>query len=225
MRMVPGLRRPNGSPSVSSEKAGASGSHCRPTLILISRICLQPKARQQPDGSLGRSRISAPLARSGAPPIIDAPAQCSIEDTKKLYPLPRLENLSLEYRTGERRIGPTLQTRRQGQARPRPLGDGRDAVRAGGPPPLHGSRRGVRLARPCRSDGCARARRRFLPCFVSAGRRERNQRRIVRAGLRTESDGDSLAVQILKAADPDDEILVVSRPGWHRVEPRTIRCS
>ena len=38
------------------------------------------------------------------------------------------------------------------------------------------------------------------------------------AGLRTESDGDSLAVQILKAADPDDEIVVVSRPGWHRVE-------
>jgi hypothetical protein len=38
------------------------------------------------------------------------------------------------------------------------------------------------------------------------------------AGLRAENDGDQLAVQILKAADPTDEILVVSRPGWHRLD-------
>jgi hypothetical protein len=38
------------------------------------------------------------------------------------------------------------------------------------------------------------------------------------AGLRSENDGDQLAVQILKAADPTDEILVVSRPGWHRLD-------
>ena len=35
------------------------------------------------------------------------------------------------------------------------------------------------------------------------------------AGLRTEADGDMVAVQCLKAADPDKEILVVQRPGWH----------
>ncbi len=35
------------------------------------------------------------------------------------------------------------------------------------------------------------------------------------AGLRTESDGEAIAVQCLKAADPDQEILVVQRPGWH----------
>jgi hypothetical protein len=40
------------------------------------------------------------------------------------------------------------------------------------------------------------------------------------AGLRSENDGDQLAVQILKGADPADEILVVSRPGWHRLDGR-----
>ncbi len=35
------------------------------------------------------------------------------------------------------------------------------------------------------------------------------------AGLRTENDGEIIAVQCLKAADPVQEILVVQRPGWH----------
>ena len=34
------------------------------------------------------------------------------------------------------------------------------------------------------------------------------------AGLRTEDDGDLLAVQVLKAADPESEIAVVRRAGW-----------
>jgi hypothetical protein len=37
------------------------------------------------------------------------------------------------------------------------------------------------------------------------------------AGLRTYGDGDQIALTVLKAADPKDEILVVSRPGWHRL--------
>src|SRR5262249_47944427 len=37
------------------------------------------------------------------------------------------------------------------------------------------------------------------------------------AGLRTEADGETIAVQCLKAADPVLEILVVRRPGWHEV--------
>lgn len=37
------------------------------------------------------------------------------------------------------------------------------------------------------------------------------------AGLRTYGDGDQIALAVLKAADPQDEILVVSRPGWHRL--------
>jgi hypothetical protein len=35
------------------------------------------------------------------------------------------------------------------------------------------------------------------------------------AGLRVEGDGEVVAVQALKAADPALEITVVSRPGWH----------
>ena len=38
------------------------------------------------------------------------------------------------------------------------------------------------------------------------------------AGLRAESDGEHVAVKCLKAADPDAEIAVVRRPGWHQGE-------
>lgn len=38
------------------------------------------------------------------------------------------------------------------------------------------------------------------------------------AGLRTCADGDQVAVMLLKAANPQAETLVVSRPGWHRLE-------
>jgi hypothetical protein len=37
------------------------------------------------------------------------------------------------------------------------------------------------------------------------------------AGLRTEDDGEMIAVQCLKAADPEQEIIVVQRPGWHEI--------
>ncbi|CAA7614957.1 DUF927 domain-containing protein [Magnetospirillum sp. SS-4] len=40
------------------------------------------------------------------------------------------------------------------------------------------------------------------------------------AGLRTLADGDQVAVMLLKAANPQAETLVVSRPGWHRLEGR-----
>ena len=35
------------------------------------------------------------------------------------------------------------------------------------------------------------------------------------AGLRTEDEGEIIAVKALKAADPEGEIAVVKRPGWH----------
>ncbi|HZA66862.1 MAG TPA: toprim domain-containing protein [Geminicoccaceae bacterium] len=41
------------------------------------------------------------------------------------------------------------------------------------------------------------------------------------AGLRVEHDGEVVAVQALKAADPSVEIVVVSRPGWHRLPELT----
>ncbi len=37
------------------------------------------------------------------------------------------------------------------------------------------------------------------------------------AGLRTEADGEAVAVQALKAANPSREIILVSRPGWHSI--------
>ena len=37
------------------------------------------------------------------------------------------------------------------------------------------------------------------------------------SGLRTESGGDSVAVAILKSANPSKEVGVVSKPGWHRI--------
>ncbi len=38
-------------------------------------------------------------------------------------------------------------------------------------------------------------------------------------GLRTEGDGEAVAVAILKAADPEHEITLVARPSWHSLEP------
>jgi hypothetical protein len=36
-------------------------------------------------------------------------------------------------------------------------------------------------------------------------------------GLRTEADGEHIAVQAIKAADPEQEILVVRKGGWHEL--------
>ena len=41
--------------------------------------------------------------------------------------------------------------------------------------------------------------------------------RLLEAGLRVEGEGESVVVQVLKAAKPRDWIIVVSRPGWHRL--------
>ncbi|MBI1209752.1 MAG: DUF927 domain-containing protein [Azospirillum sp.] len=38
------------------------------------------------------------------------------------------------------------------------------------------------------------------------------------AGLRVEGDGEMVAVSALKAAQPEREIITVSRPGWHDIE-------
>jgi hypothetical protein len=37
------------------------------------------------------------------------------------------------------------------------------------------------------------------------------------AGLRTEGEGDKIALEVLKAADPDHEIVILRRPGWHEI--------
>ncbi|WP_155931833.1 DUF927 domain-containing protein [Methylopila sp. 73B] len=38
------------------------------------------------------------------------------------------------------------------------------------------------------------------------------------AGLRTEGDGHLTVISVLRGADPEKEIAVVSRPGWHHIE-------
>ena len=205
---------------VCAPRAGASAIALPPRPTTTSTMCLQREG-----ASAARTMLAAAtefLRRSRlllSASIIDTPARCTIEDTKKLYPLPPSgEPLRFEYRRRERRIGPALQARRQGQAWPGPLGDGRDSVRSGRAPALHGSRRGVRLRVHVEAmDARVRAVDFDRASLARVGASE-IKGALFAAGLRTESDGDSLAVQILKAADPDDEILVVSRPGWHRVD-------
>jgi hypothetical protein len=41
--------------------------------------------------------------------------------------------------------------------------------------------------------------------------------RLFDAGLRVEGDGESVCVQILKAEKPTTSVIIVSRPGWHRL--------
>ncbi len=41
---------------------------------------------------------------------------------------------------------------------------------------------------------------------------------LLSAGLRAELDGESVALAILKTAEPEDEVMVVSKPGWHRLD-------
>ena len=41
---------------------------------------------------------------------------------------------------------------------------------------------------------------------------------LLKAGLRVEDNGDQVLVQALKAADPVDEVVVVSRTGWHLID-------
>ena len=170
------------------------------------------------DDPLGRNRVSARLARSRAPSIIDTPAQCSIEDTKKLYPLPRLENLSLEYRRaseGSVRLYKHAGKDKRGQDRWEMV-----ATPFGPVARLrymdHDEAFGLRVHVEA-MDARVRAVDFDRASLARVGASE-IKGALFAAGLRTESDGDSLAVQILKAADPDDEILVVSRPGWHRIE-------
>jgi hypothetical protein len=41
--------------------------------------------------------------------------------------------------------------------------------------------------------------------------------RLFAAGLRTEGEGERIALEALKAADPESEIIIVRRPGWQEV--------
>lgn len=154
--------------------------------------------------------------------IIDAPASThrTIEETKKLFPLPRLENLLLDYRQagdGSVRLYKHAGKDKRGQER-------WEAVASPFGPVArlrymdHDEAFGLRVHVEA-MDARVRAVDFDRASLARVGASE-IKGALFAAGLRTESDGDSLAVQILKAADPADEIVVVSRPGWHRVEGR-----
>ncbi|MGJ5029090.1 DUF927 domain-containing protein [Bradyrhizobium sp. HKCCYLS2038] len=142
----------------------------------------------------------------------------TIEETRKLYPLPRLENLLVDYRhasDGSVRVYKNAGKDRRGQDRweavATPFGpvarlrylDQEEAF-------------GLRVHVEAMDDRI-RAVDFDRASLARVGASE-IKAALFAAGLRTEGDGDSLAAQILKAADPDDEIVVVSRPGWHRVD-------
>lgn len=142
----------------------------------------------------------------------------SIEEAAKLFPLPHLEDLTLAYRKA--RDGRILLFKSAGrdklgaerwQAMTTPFGavarlrflDQEEAF-------------GLRLHVDA-MDGRIRAVDFDRAALARLGASE-IRAALFSAGLRSENDGDQVAVQILKAADPADEILVVSRPGWHRLD-------
>lgn len=152
--------------------------------------------------------------------IVDVPSSSrrTIDDTKKLYPLPRLENLVLDYREGS--DGSVRLYKHAGKDR-----RGQDRWEAVASPfgsvarlryVDHDEAFGLRVHVEA-MDARVRAVDFDRASLARVGASE-IKGALFAAGLRTESDGDALAVQILKAADPADEIVVVSRPGWHRVE-------
>lgn len=152
--------------------------------------------------------------------IVDAPASArrTIDDTKKLFPLPRLENLILDYRQasdGSVRLYKNAGKDRRGQDRWEAVASPFGSVAR-----LrymdHDEAFGLRVHVEA-MDARVRAVDFDRASLARVGASE-IKGALFAAGLRTESDGDALAVQILKAADPADEIVVVSRPGWHRVE-------
>lgn len=155
--------------------------------------------------------------------IVEAPsssARRTIDDTKNLYPLPRLENLLLDYRQasdGSVRLYKHAGKDKRGQ-------DRWEAVASPFGPIArlryvdHDEAFGLRVHVEA-MDARVRAVDFDRASLARVGASE-IKGALFAAGLRTESDGDALAVQILKAADPTEEIVVVSRPGWHRVEGR-----
>ena len=227
MRMVRASRRPNGSPSVSSQKAGASGSHCRRKADTDFADLLATEG-----AAAVRTVLSAATEFLPASPVLErvdhrhACAMLAIDDTKKLYPLPRLENLSSSIARaseGSVRLYKHAGKDKRGQDRwemvATPFG-------SGGAPALHGSRRGVRLARPCRGDGRARARRRLRPRLASRGS--------ARARSRARCSPPACAPKAMATASrfrSSKPPIPTTRSSWCRdragiaSRARTIRCS
>jgi Domain of unknown function (DUF927)/Toprim domain len=142
----------------------------------------------------------------------------SIDEVEKLFPLPNLEDVTIAYRrardcrvllfksTGRDKLG-----NERWQAMATPFGAVARLRYLD-----HDEAFGLRVHLDA-MDGRIRAVDFDRAALARLGASE-IRAALFSAGLRSENDGDQLAVQILKAADPADEILVVSRPGWHRLD-------
>ena len=138
------------------------------------------------------------------------------------YPLPDLDTFSLTYRhtaSGRVKVHKWVKDE-EGELVPSPI-----ATPFGVPARLHYlDRAGAYGLRITVEDMGGRRREIDVTRsdFAKQGAAE-TRAMLFAAGLRAEDDGDIIAVKVLKAADPETEIAVVSTPGWHSLDGSTDR--
>jgi hypothetical protein len=140
-----------------------------------------------------------------------------LAEIERTYPLPAMESLSLAYqhtRTGKVMVHKYVGKDKEGNEVWLPIATplGVPArLRAADQQGAYGLRVTVRGM-----DGHPRAVEFDRAGLARMGASE-IRAHLFAAGLRVEHDGEIVAVQALKAADPSAEIVVASRPGWHRL--------
>ena len=140
-----------------------------------------------------------------------------VERIARLYPLPNLDTLKLEYAcasSGKVKVHKAEVTRKTGDVVMTPV-----ATPFGMPARLRfidqSDAYGLRVV----VEDMGAQRREIDVDRASLARMGAADIRslLFGAGLRTEGDGEQIAVLCLKAADPASEILVVRKPGWHAI--------
>src|ERR687892_1497937 len=144
-----------------------------------------------------------------------AESTAELAEIERIYPLPAMECLTLDYR--HTRSGKVMVHKYAGKDK-----EGEDvwlpvATPFGVPARVrHADQANAYGLRMTVQDMDGRPRavefdRASLPRMAAAEIRAQ----LFAVGLRTETDGEMVAVQALKAANPSREIILVSRPGWH----------
>ena len=228
--------RPN--PSRCGEQA-ARRFGIRNSERVTVRVALAGEAGSNTDwldvhGAEGREAVRAGiLAATAFVPTAEETQQehdrangaAEIKDIAKRYPLPQLDGLTLTYlrtKSGKIWVHRWVEVKTELVSQPisSPFGvlarlryvDADDA---------YGLRLVVEdMSGKCRAIDVDRA------TFARQGASE-TRAMLFAAGLRTEGEGENIAVKCLKAADPRDEIAVVSKPGWHTLaglEDRVFVC-
>jgi len=182
-----------------------------------------PKAKGSSAGcNSDRSRPEGPEDPFEALPAPERQAEdpvsgdVEIEEVARTYPLPALDTLRLRY---ERTLAGTIkvhqQVRRKGKVHLVPVATPFGVL--------------ARLRFVDQADGFGL---RILVQDMGGQTREIDVDRaafgttgasavkalLFNAGLRTEKGGEHTVVHGLKAADPDTEIRIVKKPGWHQIE-------